>query len=58
MTRESCWDTASRRVFRTKSAESPEKNGVDFLLSAKECKIVQKSAQPLEKKELEHNDEC
>jgi hypothetical protein len=40
-------------VFCAKSAETIENKGVEFLVSAKKCKNVQKSAQECEKKELE-----
>jgi hypothetical protein len=39
--------------FFAKSAETIENKGVEFLVSAKKCKNVQKSAQECEKKELE-----
>jgi hypothetical protein len=38
------------RVFFAKSAESLEKKRVEFLVSAKKCKKVQKSAHVFEKK--------
>jgi hypothetical protein len=37
--------------FLAKSAESAENKRVEFLVSAKKCKIVQKSTQEFERKE-------
>jgi hypothetical protein len=43
--------------FSTQSAESPEKKRVEFCVSAKKCRRMQKSAEECEKKELEYGGE-